>query len=74
MSELFERRPQMQLEGQDGNIFAIMAQASMLLNKAGRRDDISEMFQRRAVRQLRCCTAYRQRICADGAVRPHFAA
>ena len=39
-------RPQMQLEGKDGNIFVIMGRASMLLNEAGQRDQIDEMFQR----------------------------
>ena len=39
-------RPQMQLEGKDGNIFVIMGQASMLLNEAGQREQIDEMFQR----------------------------
>ena len=39
-------RPQMQLEGKDGNIFVIMSRASMLLNEAGQREQIDEMFQR----------------------------
>lgn len=39
-------RPQMQLEGKDGNIFVIMGRASMLLNEAGQREQIDEMFQR----------------------------
>lgn len=40
------QKPRMELEGQDGNIFAILANASMVLNKAGRREQINEMFQR----------------------------
>ncbi len=39
-------RPRMQLEGKDGNIFVIMGRASMLLNEAGQREQIDEMFQR----------------------------
>ena len=39
-------RPQMQLEGKDGNIFVIMGRASMLLNEVGQREQIDEMFQR----------------------------
>lgn len=41
-----EQRPRMELEGQDGNIFAILANASMTLSKAGQREQIDEMFQR----------------------------
>lgn len=40
------QRPRMELEGQDGNIFAILANASMTLSKAGQREQIDEMFQR----------------------------
>ena len=40
------QKPRMELEGQDGNIFAILANASMALNKAGQRERINEMFQR----------------------------
>ena len=40
------QRPRMEMEGQDGNIFAILANASMALNKAGQREQIDEMFQR----------------------------
>lgn len=40
------QRPRMELEGQDGNIFAILASASMTLSKAGQREQIDEMFQR----------------------------
>ena len=36
----------MELEGQDGNIFAILANASMTLSKAGQREQIDETFQR----------------------------
>jgi len=40
------QRPRMELESQDGNIFAILANASMTLSKAGQREQIDEMFQR----------------------------
>ena len=40
------QKPRMELEGQDGNIFAILANASMTLSKAGQREQIDEMFQR----------------------------
>ena len=36
----------MELLDQDGNIFAILGRASMLLKEAGKRDQIDEMFQR----------------------------
>ena len=40
------QKPKMQLNGMDGNIYAVLGQASMLLNEAGKRDQIDEMFQR----------------------------
>ena len=40
------QKPKMQLEGQDGNIFAILGNASLLMNQAGMREQIDEMFQR----------------------------
>lgn len=46
-------RPRMQLEGKDGNIFVIMGRASMLLNEAGQREQIDEMFQR-----VSSCSSY----------------
>ena len=36
----------MELLDQDGNIFAILGRATMLLKEAGKRDQIDEMFQR----------------------------
>ena len=35
----------MELLDQDGNIYAILGRASMLLKEAGMRDQIDEMFQ-----------------------------
>ena len=40
------QRPKMKLLGQDGNIYAILARASMCLKEAGMQDQIDEMFQR----------------------------
>ncbi len=40
------QKPKMQLDGMDGNIYAVLGRASMLLNEAGMRDQIDEMFQR----------------------------
>ena len=40
------QKPKMELLDQDGNIFAILGRASMLLKEAGKRDQIDEMFQR----------------------------
>ena len=40
------QKPKMKLDGMDGNIYAVLGQASMLLNEAGMRDQIDEMFQR----------------------------
>ena len=36
----------MGLVGQDGNIYAVLGRASMLLKEAGMQDKIDEMFQR----------------------------
>lgn len=46
VQEQRSQKPRMELEGQDGNIFAILANASMTLSKAGQREQIDEMFQR----------------------------
>ena len=40
------RKPKMELLDQDGNIFAILGRASMLLKEAGKREQIDEMFHR----------------------------
>ena len=40
------QKPKMELLDQDGNIFAILGRASMLLKEAGMRDQIDEMFHR----------------------------
>ena len=40
------QKPKMELLDQDGNIFAILGRASMLLKEAGKRDQIDEMFRR----------------------------
>ena len=40
------QEPKMELLDQDGNIYAILGRASMLLKEAGMRDQIDEMFQR----------------------------
>lgn len=40
------QKPRMELLGQDGNIYAILARASMCLKEAGMEDQIDEMFQR----------------------------
>ena len=40
------QKPKMELASMDGNIYAVLGQASMLLNEAGMRDQIDEMFQR----------------------------
>lgn len=40
------RKPKMELLDQDGNIFAILGRASMLLKEAGMRVQIDEMFRR----------------------------
>lgn len=40
------RKPKMELLDQDGNIYAILGLASMLLKEAGMRNQIDEMFQR----------------------------
>ena len=40
------QKPKMELLDQDGNIFAILGRASMLLKEAGMRNQIDEMFRR----------------------------
>ena len=40
------QKPKMELLDQDGNIYAILGRASLLLKEAGMRDQIDEMFQR----------------------------
>lgn len=40
------QKPKMELLGQDGNIFAILAQASKLLKNAGMKEQSEEMFSR----------------------------
>ena len=44
--EQAQQKPQMQLLGEDGNIFAILGRASKLLNRAGMKAQSEEMFQR----------------------------
>ena len=39
-------KPSMRLEGQDGNIFSILGQASRLLKDVGQKDQADEMFRR----------------------------
>ena len=46
------QKPKMELLDQDGNIYAILGRASMLLKEAGMRDQIDEMFQRCAASVL----------------------
>ena len=41
-----QQKPQMQLLGEDGNIFSILGRASKLLNRAGMKAQSEEMFQR----------------------------
>ena len=40
------QKPKMELASMDGNIYTVLGQASMLLNQAGMREQIDEMFQR----------------------------
>lgn len=40
------QKPRMALEGQDGNIFSILANAAKLLKENGQREQVDEMFQR----------------------------
>ena len=40
------QKPKRERASMDGNIYAVLGQASMLLNQAGMRDQIDEMFQR----------------------------
>ena len=44
--EQVQRKPKMQLIGEDGNIFAILGRASGLLKDAGMKTQSDEMFQR----------------------------
>ena len=44
--EQVQKKPKMQLIGEDGNIFAILGRASRLLNRAGMKAQSDEMFQR----------------------------
>ena len=44
--EQVQRKPKMQLIGEDGNIFAILGRASGLLKDAGMKAQSDEMFQR----------------------------
>ena len=44
--EQVQQKPQMQLLGEDGNIFAILGRASRLLNRAGMKAQSEEMFRR----------------------------
>ena len=44
--EQVRQKPQMQLLGEDGNIFAILGRASRLLNRAGMKAQSEEMFRR----------------------------
>ena len=44
--EQVRQKPQMQLLGEDGNIFAILGRASRLLNRAGMKAQSDEMFRR----------------------------
>jgi hypothetical protein len=46
VQEQVQKRPQMQLLGKEGNIFAILGQASRLLKDAGMEKQSDEMFQR----------------------------
>ena len=39
-------RPELQLVGHDGNIYAIMGSAAKLLRRAGMREEADEMFKR----------------------------
>ena len=44
--EQAQQKPQMQLLGEDGNIFSILGRASRLLNRAGMKAQSEEMFER----------------------------
>ena len=46
VQECVQKRPQMQILGSDGNIFAILGQASRLLKDAGMEKQSDKMFQR----------------------------
>ena len=40
------QKPRMELAGQDGNIFSVLANAAKLLKENGQREQVDEMFQR----------------------------
>ena len=46
LAEPEQKKPSMRLEGQDGNIFSILGQASPLLKDVGQKDQADEMFRR----------------------------
>lgn len=46
IAEPEQKKPSMRLEGQDGNIFRILGQASRLLKDVGQKDQADEMFRR----------------------------
>ena len=46
LAEPEQKKPSMRLEGQDGNIFSILGQASRLLRDVGQKDQADEMFRR----------------------------
>ena len=46
IAEPEQQKPSMRLEGQDGNIFSILGQASRLLKDVGQKDQADEMFRR----------------------------
>ena len=46
LAEPEQKKPSMRLEGQDGNIFSILGQASRLLKDVGQKDQADEMFRR----------------------------
>ena len=46
IAEPEQKKPSMRLEGQDGNIFSILGQASRLLKDVGQKDQADEMFRR----------------------------
>lgn len=46
IAEPEQKKPSMRLEGQNGNIFSILGQASRLLKDVGQKDQADEMFRR----------------------------
>ena len=46
LAEPEQKKSSMRLEGQDGNIFSILGQASRLLKDVGQKDQADEMFRR----------------------------